>query len=544
MKKQDYMKRKSVNVNKKGNRKDKVTKAEEVAAKPFNDPVWYFKYPELMQAAARVPFVKRPGTIIKDAFNSNYEGTATVQPIEVPGVLTMQFVPTIGKSNKNIDPASLTAKELYSSVRSQFSSALNADAPDMLIQVMALDSIYAYIAAIKRMYRVLNSVSVDNYVMPNGLLVAMGIKEELIPLLQANKSNLYGTINTLVRMCQKFICPAAFPVMDRHYWMCDNVFMDAPSQAGQMYLFMPHGFNKFALVQNPQGELSGGLEYTPWDLANQTADTIVNYIYSFGADLIESLSAWESAYDINGYFTKAFGDNKFIISEIGLMDTVDAKYSTEVLMQIQNSTSVPVATGATTTYIVDNQVSQDPLTNAVICNPKLTVTTLSNVETASATGGGIINIPLGVSPSPELVVEATRLKSLYTIETGISRSEPNVFDVNCATEFIVRKDLTLPNANPASSTDQWTTQYISGLIVADFTTDFYYAGGSLLHSIRATWFNDFPMTPIMIVDTTPDGTRTAVEYFGDIQNLGQMSISDFEDINRVALLSQLNSFTV
>lgn len=223
----------------------------------LNDMSWYSHYPELLEATARVPFPNRPGMEVPLGKVNLTIGNVSNPSVsyQVPGVASMFWVPAFAKSEKATDPMSIAAREIYSKVRSKFSSSLDADAPDFIMYLGALDSIFAYIGALKRIYRVLDVYTPNNYILPDGLLQGMNFSPETVNELRIHKADFNFAINQLVRMSRKFHLPATMDLFNRHYWMNDNVYTDAPDINSQFYVFVQAGFYKFAELNTPDEEI-------------------------------------------------------------------------------------------------------------------------------------------------------------------------------------------------------------------------------------------------------------------------------------------------
>lgn len=173
------------------------------ALHPFNAFSWYNKNPHLVEAAASIPFPYRPGMTMK------IDGSVDAD-LYIPGVMSLQWAPTIGQSSLPTDPASIAAKEMYGKVREAFSGSIDADAPDFPIYLCALDSIDAYIGALKRLFRIVNAYTPENYAIPDLLLAALGCTPNTIADMRANRMKMYQYINELVGMTHKFRCPAVY----------------------------------------------------------------------------------------------------------------------------------------------------------------------------------------------------------------------------------------------------------------------------------------------------------------------------------------------
>lgn len=223
---------------------DSKMKDDSREARARNDVSWYAKYPDLLQAAGSFPYPYRPGMSIPmgtPSYNTNIQ-----RSFHIPGVLALDWIPSIGVSNEATSPSSVAAKEIYAKVRSKYSGALDADAPDFMVYLMALDSVFAYIAWCKRIYRTLNAWTPNNYVLPDTLLSAYGLTVQDIQSLREQRVLLWQIINELVLQSRKFTCPALMDVFNRHYWLSDNVYTDANSINAQLYVFNLGGVYQFA----------------------------------------------------------------------------------------------------------------------------------------------------------------------------------------------------------------------------------------------------------------------------------------------------------
>lgn len=341
----------------------------------LNDISWYTQYPELAQASAMIPYPYRPGSKVN--FGDYYEQTSTTDPvnadISIPGVMVLSWAPSVGVSLTQTDPASIVARELYSKVRSKFSGSLEADPPDFLMYLMALDSIFAYIGNLKRVYRLLVAYSPNNYIIPNRLLVAMGYNEQTISLMVQNRVKMWENINELIHMTRRFTCPATMDVFNRHYWMNDNVYLDSPEINAQMYVFNQEYYYKWALNPTPDNVDASGLLSIKKPDVNAAGGDPIQILYEYGKSLIDTLSGWDDAYTINGYLMRAYEDAPNFQVDLLLQDEVFAPvYVEEVLAQIESSLTVCNKYDGPSSF--SSKVSQDPKTNIVISEPTITGT--------------------------------------------------------------------------------------------------------------------------------------------------------------------------
>lgn len=324
-----------------------------------NDVDWYTKYPQLVKPAGEFSFPYRPGMNI-DILTLKNGGTFTYK---IPGVLALQWIPSMGISNTGDDPATIVASEMYARVRETFSGSLAADGPDIFMYMGALDSVFLYIAYLKRIYRLLTAWSPDNYVLPDRVLQAVGVTNPAA--LRKQKRDLNQYINELILQSRKFRCPAVMDLMNRHYWMSDNVYTDDETINSQFYLFTPMAVYQYAELNNTSGDPASGLQMVAIPKGNVTAEQY----YEFGLSLLNALVKWDTAYDINGYLKGAFkGVPEFVVDDLPENQPFSPVYSEEVLVQIENSMAVPA--GCNNDFTLMN-VTQNTLENFVISNPTL-----------------------------------------------------------------------------------------------------------------------------------------------------------------------------
>lgn len=332
----------------------------------MNDVSWYTRYPNLSVASAQFPFPYRPG--MKMQLDPN-RGV----PYIVPGVMEMQWYPSIGWSESATDPASIVCKELFQKVRKAYGAGdLLCDAPDFMVYLMALDGVFSYLASIRRIFRLLSAWTPDNYQLPDTVLEAMGCNQTAIQNLRINRNQLWQVLNELTLMSRKFTCPAVMDIMNRHFWMNDNVYTDAPTVNSQFYVFHQMGYYRYKPQNMPSGDPASGLEMVASPFVRTNNALTVTSVYEFGRALIDALVAWDDAYTINGYLSRAFeGTPNFIVDETPLDQPFNPVYEPEVLMQIENSRSI----WAGTLDLTSLAVSQDILTNSIISKPTVTLFT-------------------------------------------------------------------------------------------------------------------------------------------------------------------------
>lgn len=558
-----------------------------------NDLSWYSRYPDLLVAAGQLQYPYRPGMAIpfgrfqfavSDSQTQFSDEVASV----IPGVAVLDWCPSIGYSQTNTDPASVTAREIYAKVRKVYSGDLEADAPDFMMYLLALDSVFSYIAWLKRLYRILTAYSPNNFVTPDTLLGAMRLTQQEISNLRQDKVKLWGYINTLVYQSRKFTCPSSFDFMNRHYWMSDNVYTDAASINSQFYMFNLVGVYQYALlpVADGSGNTAAGVQMVSLPTAKgnrSTSPITVDTLYTFGLNLLQTLASWGTAYTINGYLQRAFeGEPSFMVDLLPQDEPFAPVYEEEVLVQIENSrtfgfagitpsteeskngyqvypfiSSATEATVSNFNYYLLN-VTQDPLTNSVISTP--TILSLPNAgvstykELTFGSNGSWLSIRSDAPTVADNVI-ATRLNVgvAKVSRSATSSSERLTAQLDTGTELPIawRVVKYAPGADylntdtfvPAVAILPEVTNSGTGATVSNlFETASVYA--------RLLEFEAFDWHPLTLVATYRIPTNNSTAYImsavfaGDAHNSSVVTSAQLEQLHRVCVFSEFNTFGI
>lgn len=491
-----------------------VPSQQEPKPSGINDFTWYNRNPLLTAAAGSIPYPYRPGMVVP-LYNT---APASSLKYVIPGIMALDWVPTLGNSANATDPASIVGKEIFAKVRESFSGSIDADAPDFVIYLMALDSIFAYIEWLKRVYRAATYYTGENFQVPDTLLRAMGFTTTQREQLRQNKMRLFQNITELIEMTKKFRCPDVFDVLNRHRWMSENIYTDSPIINSQWYIFNLVGVYQYTTDTNNAGMLKS----IELGLSTMTTDVVAS-LYTFGRNLINALANSDDAYIISGYLMRAYeGVGQFQVLPLGMGEEIVPVYVPEVLAQIENSTTIGVASTASLTW---NNVTQEPSTNAVICKP-----VVPNWNSG-------ITYPVDVSPflsirneNPTVIetVEASRL-CVYVDPSG---------NLTCATEIPMAWNM-------------YTMDEYGAPVGPDAIPSIAYVNimqGGTAANVATTVFDlanlsQWDWAPKIVIDqwqgTTPVH-KTVVA--GDVHNLTVLSPSTLLNLHRICLYSEFNSF--
>lgn len=543
-----------------------ATDAEDSQSKPGNDISWYTRYPNLTAAAGSFPFPNRPGMVLDlgtcDVSASG--GTITYKTGSmIPGVMALEWAPSIGLSQYPTDPASILGKEIYSRVRKAYSGTLRADAPDYVVYLLALDSLFSYIAWLKRLYRTLNVWSPNNYVVPDGLLHAMGLCDPDILSLRSKKVELWQLINQLVLQSRKFTCPGSIDIINRHYWMNDNVYTDAPSINSQFYMF-----NQEIYLQYELGKFNGGSDNVgglraknmPWyrstTVSKSNALTPMD-LYNVGIQMLDALIAWDDSYTINGYLQRAFeGEPMFMVDELPLDTILEPIFSPEVLSQIENSVCAPY--GYLTKDVTGFDIWQDPSNNAIMSIPRIVVSITNDVYNETGFVGGakvLINQRMDNPTALDNVI-ATRLKSMaYDVSATSGDNPVTTIKVRCATEVPLcwRMVGFTASGNVYDNTIYAGNNSTSGLVESEAVPSYIYFkmwNNTTQVAIykKILRLGQFDWHPIILMGSNIgwSGSNEAndIAVIGDIHNPTTISVDELGNLHRVCVYSEFNSFGI
>lgn len=492
---------------------------------------WYSRNPALLAAAASVSFPYRPGMFV-DWANPSKEGFNVMRQA-IPGIAVLEWVPTFGRSQNATDPASVVGKEMFAKVREKFSGSIDADAPDFVIYVGALDSIFSYIASLKRIYRILGAYTSENHYLPDAMMRALGFSEKAILNLMQHRIQLYEIINELVFMTRKFNVPAVFDYINRHYWLNDNVYMDADSINSQFYMFCCMGYYQYTLLNTPDNVQAGGLSMVYPTYPNTD---VVEYLFTFGRNLINALAGSDDAYIISGYLMRAYeGTPVFTVDELPQEDKLIPHYDPEVLMQIENAVPVPYEWFGTSSGSFANDVTQDPKTNAVLCDPTISVNVPSYATGFTFNESPYLSIRSD-APSAADVTIATRLKMGILSETLDGTKWTGV--INCASEVLIEIDFWNYRRQDNGTVYLSNFKLVGRNVLTSTPSSLALVGPGICAIQSYDWH---PIIPLYISPNTDSGTIYAM-LMGDVHNLTLLPESELQQINRVCLYSEFNSY--
>nr|AVA30679.1 capsid protein [Picobirnavirus sp.] len=307
-----------------------------------NDPNWYALNPQLLKDSASFPYAWPLGNRLNVG-----EYGADLNKGSLPGIMAMNWIPTFGNALDATSPINVASVNVYTKVRHDNSGHANYDHADYMLYLMAMDSVYAFHAWMRRAYGVALTYSNVNRYFPRAAVEAMGVSFGDI---QKHLADFRQYINLYAVKASALAIPASMSIMTKHYWMSEGMYFDSNQDKPQTYIFNPLGFYKFVLDGTPA---VGGLEFVPLfgDITNdQGVDTpndpiagplTFKQIMEYGDALLAPIIADEDFGIMSGDTLKSFGvGGCYTLPATEETYTVVPSYVPEVLDQIQNATFI------------------------------------------------------------------------------------------------------------------------------------------------------------------------------------------------------------
>lgn len=393
-----------------------------------NDPAWYMTNPVLKSQIASYPFGYPTGSAI------NLGGLAKSAEYSMPGIMRINYAPTYGAGDSNVDPINIAAKNLYTYTNSRNSRNPSYDANDLMLYIVCVDSAITFHSYMKRLYGSLNLTDIQNRFLPKGLVEAAGGNyEDLIK----NIKDFQAYINQYAMNIRTLVLPTDMSLTQRHRYLTEGFYVDTESKKSQMYVFVPDTYYVFELDQDKAGKATGTNLFTNAGTGTLSFAQIVEV----GNKILDGIRyRWGEAdfNTISADLLKAFGDDR-----VYNVDYIDDGYKTWAIDdawmhgQIQNLTCFGPLTTCTITQSTDkNYLIAD---YEIQKNFQFTNTFISKLNVADFYGSDRLINSYSDSVSEDEVLELTRLVNIPSIRFSASPQTSTapmtlVFD-SCASEI-------------------------------------------------------------------------------------------------------------
>lgn len=409
-----------------------------------NDVSWYAKTPELLRAAASVPF---------SVVNGQPIPVSVENTMSIPNTLALYWNPIVGgMGDEAINQA---ADSMYSFTVHANSRNYRYNAPDLMLLVLAGASFFSMLALGIRTYGILKTYDQRNMYLPNDWISLSGFDPDD---LKKNMSQMWFDLNQLIAMSQQIWIPNTMPVITRWFWMNSNIYMDANSAKAQYYMYVPRTYWQYNETADEHG---GCLQAYTWAMnyqgptTNLKFGTLAKHTWAEYMQVMQTMLAQlvnsEDRGIIFGDLLKAYGSEKiYSISPITSDYTVTPVYNPEVLTQIENCVAWPYAPSANSIFSTGSYgaaqsgvyQNQDTvrLYSRVLCKAS------TNYETSDTYFAANRLVPLRpflnfhqqATPTPEQVMVATRLMAcgIRVTEGRPTDTGPWFAPAACGTEYV------------------------------------------------------------------------------------------------------------
>lgn len=371
-----------------------------------NDVSWYQKNPEIFRAAGQIGFVNVTGKELPWAHEA------------VPGIMTFPWVPSLGGSDQTA--VNQAANSIYSFVVHANSRNQSYDATDLMMMILAGAQLFSLISHGMRVYGTMRRFDGMNEYTPEALVAAMGFNYSD---LQSNLANMWFDLNHMIAQTAQIWIPNDIPLIERWYWMNNNIYMDAESTKGQFYMYIPDMFYTLSETATDTGtSLIPMMRPSNPSLRASFADPNVKTYWTWAEYLtfvqtaIDNLVKSQDRGIIMGDILKAYGqDHIYGLAPITSDYVTMPVYNREVLTQFENLTTFNYVPGNIVQNQVDLQVRQLPNEEATVQYSQLDGKTAANYKTflqMLVPSNGVLNFHNVGQPTAEEIMVATRMQIL------------------------------------------------------------------------------------------------------------------------------------
>lgn len=337
----------------------------------------------------------------------------------IPAICCGRWFPTYGVSDGNGSAISLIANKLYNKIMDVLKrKSLPYDPTAVVMQLMAMDSVYCAYECAVRAYKAANTTSLDNAYLPAALCRAAGFKyEDMVK----NKAQIYFDLVTMRQALTEYLIPKDYALIGRHLEMCRYIFRDSPSNKAQLYVFTPshlwtwkkvdtHG----ALVCEPFG--TPGSPEIIWKTWSD--------FKTFWNNMLNAILNSTAFKDINAGIRSVWADSDVYAMDIPAVDEV-LEYTQDdgVLSAIANLTNI----GNVGTDVINTFAPDGTYPNYFIIKPSMRIKDLPNINT-------VFNA-LSESPTASEFVQMAMWHVAFEVEeSGTLTTDSKVNVLSCGSE--------------------------------------------------------------------------------------------------------------
>lgn len=364
-----------------------AAKQQAEKAKNYNDPFWYNLNKQLMEDTCKVNFHNPLGRYAWTGWGNLEEGTSFGISFDtaVPGVCAIHWVPCLNMSSTTgiDDDINSVAKTVYTKIRKGQTSTAPYEPADLMMYLLAADSVYSLIGAAARLYSLAGEAKIENWYYPNGLLAAFKINQAD---LMANITDYRGRLNRLIVKANKLAIPG-MTYYDRHAWMNTGIFKDGDTHRSQVYMYIQDQYYVYA--DNYSMLWGAKVDYSTMGALLDCIERAINAMLNSS-----------DAQNIAGDLIRALGEDKMYTVQLIAEDFhIESYYNEEVLSQFENASLFGYLG---TNHDIDNK------TNLIDDHTAYVAMTQQQVGSTSSPGGIYTVIMQGLASTPYSSVATVR----------------------------------------------------------------------------------------------------------------------------------------
>lgn len=481
----------------------------------YNDPSWYKLNDQLAHDVASFSF----GTPTGGPITLTSNGYQIPWTNSIPGTYSIYTIPAIGKALSETDPINIAMNSIFRNLRKGNTGSQVYDQPDVMMYVMAMDSLFSWFATLVRLYGLGRVYSYVNRYYADGITLAQGFD----PSVLNNLAWLRGYINQLAVKINQFAVPDSLNIFKRHYWMYSNVFQDGETPKSQVYMYVPQALYMY-------DELNGAGMCRLIDVCGttgtsgclpRTALTDQNII-NITNNLLDPLIKSQDVNIISGDIVKYWGESLYQLTGISDDYTVTPAYSEEVLSQIHNTTFMGNGLleneGISSAYGYGTAtIKQEVGINMgyLRCKPCFRGTNAANFDK-------IVDFRKIASPTPDDVLVATRNTTMSTATWDASLGwymySPYAFGSDLCLYHVTGR------YSPTSNAFMFTVEPEQGVPTATALLSWFE---------RMSFFDQAPL----YYRFSSEGDHPLISVYGNIENYRVFTREDLETIHQGAILA-------
>lgn len=521
---------------------DSSASANELKGAP-NHIEWYNRIPDLYNPAFSVPKMPSLGySVNKMIGNENVRPNTNEPPFNISGVMSFTFIPMIGETSSVTSPINQVAQYMWKKFRTGLTSNGWYEPTDLMMYVMAADSIYMLIMHLMRIYGVATWYSATNRFLPERILLALGIHPE-DTLVNGNLPLLRMEINKLIMKMSTYHIPSGFDYVTRHSWLTANIFADSEDgDRAQMYVFTPKYYWEACMVEPTETEGGPALRPVAWQSPTTDEDNYLplkDLIGKIDAAIVNMHEVFDAT-RLSAEVDRVFGEKIHTIKPIPEDYTVGPTYNVNMLQQIKNIVVLSESWypsniyNAIADYGTPNQRSYIRYTNKGF----------SKTGRGAMYGGVPIIDYLMSDPTPDDTCYATRFMAYTKKSANWTAADPE-YDLICGSEVITGAWIFPADHTTASSaqTNVYPIEPFNTHILSSSNT---VAAHDLVDIALASQFKSVPLVYRMKYNWNTggaipeDGAITLYNVIGQFNNVSVVTLDALENMHEAVLFSLFN----